>query len=236
MARVPAWVLGSIIWGDKGLQASAFADDPNPHRNPQAGDLDWNSLRTDYLSQTDAIAQAIASNLRIAGFLDVLFGFQASSPRPAIWSDGVSFVYETYPSQQFYLGFNNPTNLLINAKTSANELSIGQNDPVVGAWWRNDGSNVVFSTKVGDIYNGYTGRVGLTHRFMDGAAVNNIALLSATQSQFISPVTGAFNSRSTDPTTSDIAAGSFSVWKNSTSGALKLWANDGGTMKSVTLA
>ena len=67
MARVPAWVLGSIIWGDQGLQASAFADDPNPHRNPQAGDLDWNSLKADYLSQTDATAQTIASFLGLGG-------------------------------------------------------------------------------------------------------------------------------------------------------------------------
>ena len=38
-----------------------------------------------------------------------------------------------------------------------------------------------------------------------------------------------------DPNTSDIAAGQWAVYKNSSSGAVKLWANDGGVMKSVTL-
>jgi hypothetical protein len=39
-----------------------------------------------------------------------------------------------------------------------------------------------------------------------------------------------------DPTTSDIASGNGKLWKNTTSGQLKLWANDGGTMKSVLLS
>lgn len=39
-----------------------------------------------------------------------------------------------------------------------------------------------------------------------------------------------------DPTTADIPAGMNTVWKNTTSGVTRLWTNDGGTMKSVTLA
>lgn len=46
----------------------------------------------------------------------------------------------------------------------------------------------------------------------------------------------SFISAAADPTTSDIAAGEWAMYKNTTSGLLKLWANDGGTMKSVTLA
>jgi hypothetical protein len=42
-------------------------------------------------------------------------------------------------------------------------------------------------------------------------------------------------SGSADPSTTDIPASGFVVWKNTTSGAVKLWANDGGTMKSVAL-
>src|SRR5947199_305113 len=64
MARVPAWAIGSILWGDKTLQAAQFADDSNPHTNPQPSDIDINSLITDYLSQTDAKSQTIASVLR----------------------------------------------------------------------------------------------------------------------------------------------------------------------------
>ena len=42
-------------------------------------------------------------------------------------------------------------------------------------------------------------------------------------------------SMSADPTTSDIAAGTFALVKNTTGGGVKLWFNDGGTMKSVAL-
>ena len=45
----------------------------------------------------------------------------------------------------------------------------------------------------------------------------------------------AFSSAS-DPTSSTITAGRFGLWKNTTNGTVKLWYNDGGTMKSVTLS
>lgn len=45
----------------------------------------------------------------------------------------------------------------------------------------------------------------------------------------------SFISQSSDPTTSDIAAGQWALYKNTTSGQLRLWANDGGTLKSVQL-
>lgn len=46
----------------------------------------------------------------------------------------------------------------------------------------------------------------------------------------------SFYTSASDPTSSDITSGCFSVWKNSGTGTIKLWANDGGTMKSVALA
>lgn len=45
----------------------------------------------------------------------------------------------------------------------------------------------------------------------------------------------AVQSLSGDPTTSDIAASKAAVYKNTTTGLVKLWTNDGGTMKSVLL-
>lgn len=42
-------------------------------------------------------------------------------------------------------------------------------------------------------------------------------------------------SKAGDPTTADIAAGSSKLYKNTSTAAVKLWVNDGGTMKSVTL-
>lgn len=46
----------------------------------------------------------------------------------------------------------------------------------------------------------------------------------------------SFYTSASDPTSTDITSGCFSVWKNSGTGTMKLWANDGGTMKSVALA
>jgi hypothetical protein len=45
----------------------------------------------------------------------------------------------------------------------------------------------------------------------------------------------SFISQTGDPTTGQIAAGEWALYKNTTSGLLKLWANDGGSLKSVTL-
>jgi len=46
----------------------------------------------------------------------------------------------------------------------------------------------------------------------------------------------SFYTAASDPTSTGITSGCFSVWKNSGTGTIKLWANDGGTMKSVALA
>lgn len=43
------------------------------------------------------------------------------------------------------------------------------------------------------------------------------------------------NSKATDPNATDIPASRAAVYKNTTSGLVKLWVNDGGTFKSVTL-
>lgn len=43
------------------------------------------------------------------------------------------------------------------------------------------------------------------------------------------------NSKASDPNSTDIPSGFAAVYKNTTSGLVKLWVNDGGTFKSVTL-
>lgn len=42
-------------------------------------------------------------------------------------------------------------------------------------------------------------------------------------------------SKSSDPTTTDIISGTSKLYKNTTTSIVKLWVNDGGTLKSVTL-
>lgn len=44
-----------------------------------------------------------------------------------------------------------------------------------------------------------------------------------------------FFSQTTDPGTAGVPSGTWAVWKNTTSGVVKLWTNDGGVMKSVTI-
>ena len=46
-------------------------------------------------------------------------------------------------------------------------------------------------------------------------------------------VLSRFKTTSADPTTSDIASGYFMAVKNTSTGKLHLWANDGGTMKKI---
>ena len=54
------------------------------------------------------------------------------------------------------------------------------------------------------------------------AQVNTIGTLTTTTS-------------TVDPTTTDIAVDTAKLWKNTTSGQVRLWTNDGGVMKSVQL-
>ena len=42
-------------------------------------------------------------------------------------------------------------------------------------------------------------------------------------------------SLSTNPTTSDIPNGKWAIYKNTSTNTVRLWANDGGTLKSITL-
>lgn len=45
-----------------------------------------------------------------------------------------------------------------------------------------------------------------------------------------------FFSQTTDPGTAGVPSGTWGVWKNTTSGQVKLWVNDGGVMKSVLIS
>lgn len=70
-------------------------------------------------------------------------------------------------------------------------------------------------------------------RLADDSADANIM---AAQGLFSGYLTHGFQTLTANPTTSDITSGLVRVVKNSTNGELRLWANDGGTMKSVLLS
>lgn len=46
----------------------------------------------------------------------------------------------------------------------------------------------------------------------------------------------AIKTKAGDPTTTDITASKWAIYKNTSSGNVRLWVNDGGTMKSVLLS
>jgi len=45
----------------------------------------------------------------------------------------------------------------------------------------------------------------------------------------------AYYAQATDPGAAGVPSGTWSIWLNTSSGVLKLWANQSGTLKSVTL-
>jgi len=86
----------------------------------------------------------------------------------------------------------------------------------------------------------------LYRTFTDASNYERLSLISTRTTRFAIAAENAgtgsarsleisFYTSASDPTSTDITSGCFSVWKNSGTGIVKLWANDGGTMKSIAL-
>lgn len=58
--------------------------------------------------------------------------------------------------------------------------------------------------------------------------------MSATEAGRVT-ATMSIQSKAGEPTTTDIPSGNWAIYKDTVGGTLKLYANDGGTIKSVTL-
>ena len=72
-------------------------------------------------------------------------------------------------------------------------------------------------------------------------AINAIFEETDTRNQYINSGTAwvpyqTARTKAGDPIAAEVPAGQSQIWKNTTSGAVKLWYNDAGTMKSTTLA
>jgi hypothetical protein len=109
-------------------------------------------------------------------------------------------------------------------------------DPISNGFRFTDGSGSTIASGGLFLYNAYTNTTNNERGFVRWGS-------NRFQVGTISIGTGiarscevTFYTNASDPTSSDITAGYFSVWKNSGTGTIKLWANDGGTMKSVALA
>jgi hypothetical protein len=73
------------------------------------------------------------------------------------------------------------------------------------------------------------------HANLTAVAGTGSSHLSTTEAARVT-ITMTLQSKAGDPTTTDITASNWALYKNTTSGLVKLWVNDGGTMKSTLLA
>ena len=71
---------------------------------------------------------------------------------------------------------------------------------------------------------------------IQGGTTNEYYHLTASEHSNVSSYRLVMSSSTADLTTSDISAGQAKLHKNTTSGLVKLFVNDGGTIKSVTLS
>jgi hypothetical protein len=62
---------------------------------------------------------------------------------------------------------------------ASNAIELRTDDSATGFWIRNDGSNTVISTKVGDLYFGYAGRSGLAQHFFAGTIPSEVLTLAS---------------------------------------------------------
>jgi hypothetical protein len=108
-------------------------------------------------------------------------------------------------------------------------------DPISNGFRFVDGSGSTISSGGLFLYNVYTNTTNNERGFVRwGSNRFQVGTISiGTGTARTCEIT--FYTSASDPTSSDITAGYFSVWKNSGTGIIKLWANDGGTMKSVAL-
>ena len=111
-----------------------------------------------------------------------------------------------------------------------------QGDFVWTAWFNNlheflsTGGSILW-TQVNKAGSSIADLADRAHSNLTSVLGNGSYHLSATEQSRVAGVI----SKAGDPTTSDIGASQWAVYKNTTSGLVKLWANDAGTMKSVTL-
>jgi len=73
-------------------------------------------------------------------------------------------------------------------------------------------------------------------RLSMSTSATRYSIIAESQTGSLRPIEVSAYTSASDPTSSDITSGTFGVWKNSGTSAVKLWFNDGGTMKSVALS
>jgi hypothetical protein len=108
------------------------------------------------------------------------------------------------------------------------------------AWLIADNNNILgirngTNAQTCNIYNTFTS-ASVFERLKIAATSTRNQIISESTGGTVRPLEMSFFSSASDPATTDITSGAFGVWKNTGSGTVRIWVNDGGTMKSVALA
>ena len=108
------------------------------------------------------------------------------------------------------------------------------------AWLASDNNNILAirngtSAQALNVYSTFTS-TSVFERLRIAATADRNQIISESTGGTVRPLEFSSFTSASDPTTANITSGACGVWKNSGSGVVKLWINDAGTMKSVTLA
>ena len=114
-----------------------------------------------------------------------------------------------------------------------------RNQSNLNAWLNADANNVLgirngTAAQTCNIYSTFTS-ASVFERLRIAATSDRNQVISESTGGTVRPLEMSFFSSANDPTTANITSGAFGVWKNTTSGTVRLWVNDGGTMRSVQL-
>lgn len=114
-----------------------------------------------------------------------------------------------------------------------------RNPSNLNAWLNADANNVLgirngTAAQTCNIYSTFTS-ASVFERLRIAATSDRNQVISESTGGTVRPLEMSFFSSANDPTTANITSGAFGVWKNTTSGTVRLWVNDGGTMRSVQL-
>jgi hypothetical protein len=155
-------------------------------------------------------------------------------PPPPTQSEAGSYAWtDWYGQLTLYLNNGNsiPWSVVQKAGSSLGDLATRQHGQLQSLAGSPDGYHLSF-----DQYAAIAGMVaGSVTSFNTRTGAVTLTSADVTTALTYTPLNRAFTVKAGDPTTTDITAGNTAVYKNSSTGAVKLWVNDGGTMKSVQL-
>ena len=152
-------------------------------------------------------------------------------------SNGLTISNRTTASNGFSLSWNGGLRLGSDAN-----IGIGATPNTADVFVTRDASNTLAQRNGTNAqsYRIYLSYIDATNnsRFAINATANYYRLASeiGTSTGSKKPIVTDIYQSTVDPTTTDIPDGTSTVWKNTTSGVVKLWANNGGTLIGVALA